>query len=439
MSIHSRISGIWREIKEVHVNVSGTWRRILSTQVRHLGAWRDVGGVSTPGTPTLSTQTNNTDGTYSISASSFDTGGFAVSHTSTDWQLTSTSDTSFTSPIYQSLTDTTNLTSIRLDNKSLPSNRALLARVRYRANDTGVSAWSSSFVVYTAPSLTFTGTSATSQTYAISSYSGNSASHTSSDYALTKTSDTSFASALFNVTGQSATSYTRNNTLKGSSTYRVRVRANFNDGRNSPYTITNVTTGSYQFTATYTSNTTITTPYGPDSSGTVVYVEVGGGRGGGSCQSAGRGRIFGMNLPLSDNTNYYAYPSGVSGGRGASCGGRGGNAAVFATTSNQAYLIGGGGGGVRQCCHCCNCACDGCGGGAGATSGGNGACGTCCGCGAAGGTWGGSRLGGGSTSSGERGNNPSCCSDCNGGNSHAYGTLSTNSLNSGGPYVYIRW
>jgi len=438
MTIHIKLGGTWRQIVTTHIKVSGIWRQLIGSYVKQSSVWRNV-NASTPSTPTLS-QVNNSDGTYSISGGSFSAPGFSVTHSSTDWQITSSSDTGFSSPIYQSLNNTSNLTSINLHDKGFSDGNRLIARVRYRSNDTGTSSWSSSFTVYTPPSVSFSGPAYNSHSYTIASYSGLSASHSSSDYLLTSNNDTSFSSPGYNVTAQSATSYSSSDQLKGNSTYRIRVRANFSDGRSSPYKVQSASTGNYTRTVTYTSNTTITTPISPDTGGVTVYVEVAGGRGGGSCNSAGRGRIFGMNLTLSGNTNYYAYPYGVNGGGGAACGGGGGAAAVFATTSNQAYLIGGGGGGTLQCCHCCNCTCDGCGGGAGSTSAGGGACGSCCGCGSGGSTWGGSRLGGGATDGGETGiNNQIGSNPCGGGNSHAYGSLSVNSLNNGSPYVVVTW
>lgn len=437
MPIHNKIGGTWRQIVTSHLKVSEVWRQLIGFYVKQSSVWRNVGTLSTPSTPSLS-QTNNSDGTYSISGGAFSSPGFSVTHSSTDWQITTSSDTSFSSPVYQSLNNSSNLTSINLHDKSLSSSTRLIARVRYRSNDTGTSSWSSSFTVYTPPTVSFSGSAYNSHSYTITSYSGLSASHSNSDYLLTANDDTYFSSPAYNATSQSPTSYSRSDLLKGNSTYKIRVRANFNDGRSSPYNIQSVSTGNYTFSATYTSNTTITTPFSPNANGSItVYVQVAGGRGGGSCNSSGRGRIFGMNLPLSGNTNYYAYPNGVSGGGGAACGGAGGAAAVFATTSNQAYLIGGGGGGTLQCCHCCGCTCDGCGGGGGSTSAGSGACGSCCGCGSSGSTWGSSRLGGGSTDSGETGAGGG--GGCAGGNSHAYGSLSVNSLNDGGPYVYVLW
>jgi hypothetical protein len=438
MSIHVKLGGVWRNILYTYSKSGGVWRRLLAKHVKQAVTWRNAITLSTPAAPVLS-QINNSDGTYSLSGGSFNNGSAPYPHLNTDWQITTSSDTGFSSPVYSSLENSSNKTSINLHDKGLSSSSRLIARARYKADDGGVSEWSATYTVYTPPSVTFNSTAYNSHSYSITSYSGLSATHSNSDYLLTANNDTSFSSPGYSVTSQSATSYSRSDQLKGNSTYRIRVRANFSDGRSSPYLNTTVSTGNYIREVTYTSNTTITTPIPDTTSGVTVYVEVAGGRGGGSCQNAGRGRVFGMNLTLSGNTNYYAYPNGVSGGGGAACGGAGGSAAVFATTTNQAYLIGGGGGGVLQCCHCCNCNCDGCGGGAGSTSSGGGACGSCCGCGSNGSTWGGSRLGGGSTDGAESGNNNQCCGGCGGGNSHAYGSLSTNTLNNGGPYVYIRW
>jgi hypothetical protein len=435
MPVHVKIANVWRQIVNSYVRVTGSWRE-SQVLIKRSGVWSNT--TPTPPNTTSLTQNNSADGTYTLTTAAYSTAG-AGTHLNTDWQIAETSDTGFATPVYQSLTDTSNLTSITLSDKGLTDGKQYIARARHRSNTGSTASWSASYAVFTPPAVSFSGSAYNSHSYTTTAYSGLSGfTHNNSDYALTRTTDTSFTGTAYSVTAQAATSYTNTTNLVGSSSYRIRMIANFSGSRTSPAKIATVTTGAYTYNVTYTSNTTWTSPYGP-SSAVNIYVEVAGGRGGGSCQSGGRGRVFGMTLPLTSNTNYYAYPGGVGGGGGAACGGGGGAAAVFATTSNQAYLIGGGGGGVRQCCHCCNCACDGCGGGGGATSGGNGVCGTCCGCGSGGGTWGGTRLGSGVTDSGEIGINASCCSDCNGGNSHAYGTLSTNSLNTGGPYVNIRY
>lgn len=407
-----------------------------------------LSGSKGPDAPTL-TQTNSANGDYTLSTSAY---SFIPSaHSSTDWEITLATDTSFSSPIYQSLLDTSNKTSISLQDKSLPDGNQLIARARHIATNGARGEWSTSYIVYTPPSTSFSSTSI-DHTHTVSSYTNLTATHNSSDYALTTTADTSFASTAYSQTSQSASSYTNTKLLQSSSNYLVRVRANFSDGRSSPYKISTRTTSSYTYTITYTSNTTITTPFTATSNGSAsinVYVECAGGKGNRpssnrnpGCNSSGRGKKFGMTLSLTGNTQYYAYPNGVAGGNNASCSANGGgNAAVFATTSNGAYLIAGGGGGVRQSCHDCSQPLDGCGGGAGSTSAGGGNCGTCCGCGTAGSTWGGSRLGSGSsTDTAETGYNPSSGeTGCGGGNSWSFGSLSLNSWNNGDPYVYISW
>lgn len=406
-----------------------------------------TGAVDRPETPSLE-QVNSTNGDYSLSASSY-SGPLATTHASTDWQIAYSTDTSFSSPIYESLSDTSNKTSLILQDKSLPDGYQLIARARYTASNGTKSNWAANYIVYTPPSTSFSSTS-TDHTYAVSSYTDLTNTHSSSDYSLTTTADTSFSSTAYTDTSKPALSYTSTKLLQSSSNYLVRVRSNFSDGRSSPYKISTETTSSYSYSITYTSNTTITTPFTATSNGSAsinVYVECAGGKGNrgsrnSGCNSAGRGKIFGMTLSLTGNTNYYAYPNGVAGGSNASCSANGGgNAAVFATTSNGAYLIAGGGGGVRQACHTCRDPLDGCGGGAGSTSAGGGNCGTCCGCGGTGSTWGGSRLGSGtSTDTAETGFNPTSNeTGCAGGNSWSFGTLTLNDWNNAREYVYISW
>ena len=447
MTIHNNQSGVWRTITSFYIKVSGIWRSTTGIHIKYSDVWRSVGS-STPDAPTL-TQTNSINGNYTLNTSAFNSPIVPTTHASTDWQITSASDTSFSSPIYQSLSDTSNKLTINLHDKGFTDGYQLIARVRHRAADGGIGFWSTTYPIYTPPSVSFSGVSA-SHTYTLTSYSGLSATHSSSDYALTTTADTSFSSTAYNLSSQSALSYTNTtNLLSSSSSYLVRVRANFNDGRSSPYKISTKTTSSYTYSVTYTSNTTMTTPFTPTSNGGAsvnVYVECAGGKGIRGdrqlCNAAGRGKKFGMTLTLTGNTSYYAYPIGVNGGSWSSCSANGGgNAAVFATTSNGAYLIAGGGGGVRQCCHCCDCACDGCGGGAGSTAAGGGNCGTYGVCGGSGSTWGGSRLGSGTSQDyAESGSNPSNGEGgCGGGNSWSYGSLSLNDWNDQASYVYISW
>jgi hypothetical protein len=446
MTIHNRISGVWRTLTSFYVKVSGTWRPTTAIYIKDLGVWRSVGS-STPDAPTL-TQTNSANGNYTLDTSAFSSPVVPTTHASTDWQITSASDTSFSSPIYQSLSDTSNKLTINLHDKGFTDGYQLIARVRHRAADGGIGFWSTTYPIYTPPSVSFSGVSA-SHTYTLTSYSGLSATHSSSDYALTTTADTSFSSTAYSATSQSALSYANTTLLSSSSNYLVKVRANFSDGRSSPYKTSTRTTSSYTYTITYTSNTTMVTPFTPTSNGGAsvnVYVEVAGGKGirgdRNICNSSGRGKKFGMTLTLTGNTSYYAYPIGVTGGSAASCSANGGgNAAVFATTSNGAYLIAGGGGGVRQSCHDCSQPMDGCGGGSGSTGAGSGNCGTCCGCGGNGSTWGGSRLGSGTSQDyAESGYNPSTGEGgCGGGNSWSYGSLSLNDWNDQASYVYISW
>ena len=433
MPLHVKIASVWRQLTNTYLRVTGSWRD-STVHIKRSGVWSST--VPTPPATTTLTQNNNANGTYTLTTAAFSHPS-GSSHLNTDWQIAETSDTGFTSPVYSSLADATNLTSINLHDKGLTDGKQYIARARHRSTNASAAAWSTSYAVFTPPAFSFTGSAYNSHSYTVTAYSGLSGfTHSSSDYALSRTSDSSFASAAYSVTAQGASSYSNSTNLVGSSTYSARVAANFSGSRSSAYKIQNAATGAYTVNLTYTSNTTWTSPYGPSSS-VNIYVECGGGRGGGSCQTAGQGRVFGMTLPLTSNTNYYAYPGGVGGGGGAACGGGGGPAAVFATTSNQAYLIAGGGGGVKQCCHCCGCDCDGCGGGGGATAGGAGLCGSCCGCGSSGGTWGGSRLGGGATDSGGTGG--TSAGGCAGGNSHAYGALTTNTTHTGGAYVNIRY
>lgn len=447
MTLHNKHSGVWRSITSLYIKVSSTWRLATGLHIKHAGVWRSILS-SVPNAPTL-TQTNSSNGNYTLDTSAFNSPSVVTTHTSTDWQITSVADTSFSTPIYQSLSDTSNKLSINLHDKGFSDGYQLIARARHRGADGGIGLWSTTYSVYTTPSTSFSSTSS-NHTHTISSYTNLSVAHSSSDYALTTTADTSFSSTAYNLSSQSALSYTNTtNLLSSSSSYLVRVRANFNDGRSSPYKISTRTTSSYTYTITYTSNTTMITPFTPTSNGGAsvnVYVECAGGKGirGSSniCNSSGRGKKFGMTLTLTGNTSYYAYPIGVTGGSPASCSANGGgNAAVFATTSNQAYLIAGGGGGVRQSCHDCSQPMDGCGGGSGSTAAGSGNCGTCCGCGGNGSTWGGSRLGSGSSQDyAESGYNPSTGEGgCGGGNSWSYGSLSLNDWNDQASYVYISW
>lgn len=447
MTIHNKQSGVWRTITSLYVKASGIWRLATGVHIKDAGVWRSVGS-STPAAPTL-TQTNSSNGNYTLDTTAFSS-TIPTTHSSTDWQVSYASDTSFSSPIYQSLSDTTNKLSINLHDKSLPDGYQLIARARHRGADGGIGLWSTTYSVYTPPATSFS-SSSSDHTHTVTSYTDLSVSHSSSDYALTTTSDTSFASTAYSVTSQTAGSYTNTKLLSSSSNYLVRIRANFSDGRSSPYKVATRTTSSYTYTITYTSNTTMVTPFTPTSNGSAtvnVYVECAGGKGNrpssnrnNGCNAAGRGKKFGMTLSLTGNTSYYAYPNGVGGGANASCSANGGgDAAVFATTSNQAYLIAGGGGGVRQSCHDCSQYLDGCGGGAGSTSAGGGNCGTCCGCGGSGSTWGGSRLGSGtSTDTAESGVSVAGEGGCGGGNSWSFGSLSLNNWNNGDPYVYISW
>lgn len=451
MTIHNRISGVWRTLTSFYVKVSGTWRPTTAIYIKDLGVWRSVGS-STPDAPTL-TQTNSANGNYTLDTSAFSSPVVPTTHASTDWQITSASDTSFSSPIYQSLSDTSNKLTINLHDKGFTDGYQLIARVRHRAADGGIGFWSTTYPIYTPPSVSFSGVSA-SHTYTLTSYSGLSATHSSSDYALTTTADTSFSSTAYSLSSQSALSYTNTTLLSSSSNYLVRVRANFNDGRSSPYKISSKTTSSYTYTITYTSNTTMITPFTPTSNGSAsvnVYVEVAGGKGNrpssnqnNGCNSAGRGKRFGMTLTLTGNTGYYAYPSGAAGGANASCSANGGgDAAVFADAASSpgAYLIAGGGGGVRQSCHDCGAPMDGCGGGAGSLYAGGGNCGTCCGCGGSGSVYAGFKRGSGTSRDyAETGYNPSTGeTGCAGGDSWSYGSLSVNGWNDGDPYVYISW
>jgi len=446
MTIHNKQSGVWRTITSFYIRVSGIWRSTTGIHIKDGGVWRSVGS-STPDAPTL-TQTNSSNGNYTLDSSAFSSPTVPTTHASTDWQITSASDTSFSSPIYQSLSDTSNKLTINLHDKGFSDGYQLIARARHRGADGGIGLWSTTYSVYTPPSTSF-GSTSSNHTHTVSGYTDLSVTHSSSDYALTTTADTSFSSTAYSATSQSASSYANTTLLSSSSNYLVRVRANFSDGRSSPYKTSTRTTSSYTYTITYTSNTTMVTPFTPTSNGGAsvnVYVECAGGKGirgdRNICNSSGRGKKFGMTLTLTGNTSYYAYPNGVTGGANASCSANGGgNAAVFATTSNGAYLIAGGGGGVRQSCHDCSQPMDGCGGGAGSTSAGGGNCGTCCGCGGSGSTWGGSRLGSGSsTDTAESGYNPSTGEGgCGGGNSWSYGSLSLNDWNDQASYVYISW
>jgi hypothetical protein len=446
MTIHIKQSGVWRSVTSLYIKVSGIWKSTTGIHIKDAGVWRSVGS-STPDAPTL-TQTNSSNGNYTLDTSVFSSSNGTVTHTSTDWQITSTSDTSFSSPIYQSLSDTSNKLTINLHDKGFSDGYQLIARARHKGSDGGIGLWSTTYSVYTPPSTSFSSTSS-NHTHTISSYTNLSVTHSNSDYALTTTADTSFSSTAYSATSQSVSSYANTTLLSSNSNYLVRVRANFNNGRSSPYKISTRTTSSYTYTITYTSNTTMVTPFTPTSNGGAsvnVYVEVAGGKGirgdRNICNSSGRGKKFGMTLTLTGNTSYYAYPIGVTGGSPASCSANGGgNAAVFATTSNGAYLIAGGGGGVRQSCHDCSAPMDGCGGGSGSTGAGSGNCGTCCGCGGNGSTWGGSRLGSGTSQDyAESGYNPSTGEDgCGGGNSWSYGSLSLNDWNDQSSYVYISW
>lgn len=420
---------------------------LSSLSVRAFGFF---GGGLVPNAPSLS-QANETNGNYTLSTSAYSfPSDPSATHAATDWEVSYISDINFTTPIYQSLNNSTNKLLINLQDKGLPDGYQLISRARHRSSNGDLGEWSISYVIYTPPSITFSSTS-TNHTFT-TTYVDLSVAHNGSDYALTTTSDTSFTSPAYNLTSQSATSYTNTKLLKSSSNYLGRVRANFNDGRSSPYKISTVTTSSYTYTITYTSNSTMVTPYTPTSNGSAsinVYVECAGGKGNRpssnrnpGCNTSGRGKKFGMTLSLTGNTSYYAYPNGVAGGENASCSANGGgDAAVFATTANAAYLIAGGGGGVRQSCHDCAQPLDGCGGGAGSTSAGGGNCGTCCGCGGNGSTWGGTRLGSGtSTNVAETGYNSSIPeTGCGGGNSWSFGSLSLNDWNNGDPYVYISW
>jgi len=435
MPVHLKVGGIWKQISATWIKISSVWRS-STMWMKVSGTWR-LAALTTPATPTL-LQTNNADGTYSISTGSYSVTNGSGVHGSTDWQLAETSDTTFSSPVYSSLSDSTNKTSINLHDKSLPDGKQYIMRARWIASDGGTGNWSTSYNVFTPPNFSFTGSSYNSHSFSVTAYSGLSGfTHNTCDYALSRTSDTSFSSTAYSVTAQNASSYSASTNLVGNSNYYGRVKANFSGSRDSPYKVKTVTTGSYTFTATYTSNSTFTAPYGPSAASVSIYVECGGSRAGGSCNTDGYGAKVGGNVELSHLTSYYAYPANIGGGGGCACGGGGGSGSVFTTTGSAAIVIAGGGGSVRQCCHCCGCDCDGCGGGGGLAGGYNinGSYG--CGSGA-GGSWGGSVSGTNQVST--RGNfGAGGGSPCQGGSNFINVTPTTNTYHTGSAYVYVSY
>lgn len=91
-------------------------------------------------TPTITGPVNNAVDVVSpalIIANAFSSIGAIDTHQMTDWQISS--NNTFTSIVFESLSDTTNLTEIT---QALPAFTLLYVRVRYRGNILGWSAWS---------------------------------------------------------------------------------------------------------------------------------------------------------------------------------------------------------------------------------------------------------------------------------------------------------
>jgi hypothetical protein len=128
------------------------------------GMYQDDDGVWSAWTPTINFTTLDiyTEAPYitspadnalyqsltpSISTSAFNTGNGSDTHESTDWQVASTSN--FSSIVWQSSADISNLTSVTVPGGNLAAGETYYLRVRYTGADFGTSAWSSVITIST--------------------------------------------------------------------------------------------------------------------------------------------------------------------------------------------------------------------------------------------------------------------------------------------------
>jgi hypothetical protein len=117
-------------------------------------AWTPVIGFTTAdiytATPDITSPADNAlyqSLTPSISASAFNTINGTDVHESTDWQVASTSN--FSSIVWQSSADISNLTSVTVPGGNLAAGETYYLRVRYTGADFGTSAWSPVITVTT--------------------------------------------------------------------------------------------------------------------------------------------------------------------------------------------------------------------------------------------------------------------------------------------------
>lgn len=207
--------------------------------------WDSATIIFTPNTPVISSPANASFGNSRVPAlvAGAFVGGASDYHDSSDWQIAT--DSGFSSVVWQSISDSTNKTSVLFSGGILDENAFYFARVRYRGVSGRVSEWSSVVMFKTAvipasPAISSPVNASTSQSRSLTLVAGDFSgsvedTHSSSDWQIS--SDAQFSSIVWEASGDiyNKTSVVPSVYLKASTSYYARVRYNALNGGTSAW------------------------------------------------------------------------------------------------------------------------------------------------------------------------------------------------------------